>query len=95
MSITLDTRKDPMGTAIAEYYAKGRAAKLRVFSSQFGEKFDTILMAMNGIVGKIERLQEFFKRLKQILTPGVQVQLDSFYFVLHETVAVFVVLRYT
>ena len=30
-------------------------------------------MAMNGIVGKIERLQEFFKRLKQILTPGVQV----------------------
>jgi hypothetical protein len=52
-------------------------------------------MAMNGIVGKIERLQEFFKRLKQILTPGVQVQLDSFYFVLHETVAVFVVLRYT
>ena len=61
----------------------------------FGEKFDTILMAMNGIVGKIERLQEFFKRLKQILTPGVQVQLDSFYFVLHETVVVFVVLWYT
>ena len=37
MSITLDTGKDPMGTAIAEYYAKGRAAKLRVFSSQFYE----------------------------------------------------------
>ena len=61
----------------------------------FGEKFDTILMAMNGIVGKIERLQEFFNRLKQILTPGVQVQLDSFYFVLPVTVVVFVVLRYT
>ena len=162
MSITLDTRKDPMGTAIAEYYAKGRAAKLRVFSSQFyedeipvdtlfrtldempvqeqealrlcrgrvldvgagsgchslelmnrgldvvaidistlsvdvmrqrgidarvadffdktfDEKFDTILMAMNGIgiVGKIERLPEFFMRLKQILAPGGQVLLDS------------------
>ena len=162
MSITLDTRKDPMGTAIAEYYAKGRAAKLRVFSSQFYEdeipvdtlfrtlddmppqeqealrlcrgrvldvgagsgchslelmnrgmdvvaidistlsvdvmrqrgidarvadfldktfddKFDTILMAMNGIgiVGKIERLPEFFMRLKQILAPGGQVLLDS------------------
>ena len=37
MSIKLDTGKDPMGTAIAEYYAKGRAAKLRVFSSQFYE----------------------------------------------------------
>lgn len=151
-----------MGTAIAEYYAKGRAAKLRVFSSQFyedeipvdtlfrtlddmppqeqealrlcrgrvldvgagsgchslelqgrgmevvaidistlsvdvmrqrgidarvadffdktfDEKFDTILMAMNGIgiVGKIERLPEFFMRLKQILAPGGQVLLDS------------------
>ena len=162
MSITLDTQKDPMGTAIAEYYAKGRAAKLRVFSSQFYEdeipvdtlfrtlddmppqeqealrlcrgrvldvgagsgchslelmnrgmevvaidistlsvdvmrqrgidarvadffnktfddKFDTILMAMNGIgiVGRIERLPEFFMRLKQILAPGGQVLLDS------------------
>ena len=162
MSITLDTRKDPMGTAIAEYYAKGTAAKLRVFSSQFyedeipvdtlfrtlddmptqeqealrlcrgrvldvgagsgchslelmnrgmevvaidistlsvdvmrqrgidarvadffdktfDEKFDTILMAMNGIgiVGKIERLPEYFMRLKQILAPGGQVLLDS------------------
>ena len=162
MSITLDTRKDPMGTAIAEYYAKGRAAKLRVFSSQFyedeipvdtlfrtlddmppqeqealrlcrgrvldvgagsgchslelqgrgmevvaidistlsvdvmrqrgidarvadffdktfDEKFDTILMAMNGIgiVGKVERLPEYFMRLKQILAPGGQVLLDS------------------
>ena len=162
MSITLDTRKDPMGTAIAEYYAKGRAAKLRVFSSQFyedeipvdtlfrtlddmppqeqealrlcrgrvldvgagsgchslelqgrgmevvaidistlsvdvmrqrgidarvadffdktfDEKFDTILMAMNGIgiVGRIERLPEYFMRLKQILAPGGQVLLDS------------------
>ena len=151
-----------MGTAIAEYYAKGKAAKLRVFSSQFyedeipvdtlfrtlddmppqeqealrlcrgrvldvgagsgchslelqgrgmevvaidisalsvdvmrqrgidarvadffdktfDEKFDTILMAMNGIgiVGKIERLPEYFMRLKQILAPGGQVLLDS------------------
>ena len=162
MSITLDTRKDPMGTAIAEYYAKGRAAKLRVFSSlfyedeipvdtlfrtlddmppqeqealrlcrgrvldvgagsgchslelqgrgmevvaidistlsvdvmrqrgidarvadffdkTFDEKFDTILMATNGIgiVGRIERLPEYFMRLKQILAPGGQVLLDS------------------
>ena len=37
MRITLDTGKDPMGAAIAEYYAKGRAARLRVFSSQFYE----------------------------------------------------------
>lgn len=29
--------KDPMGSAIADYYNKGRAGKLRVFSSQFEE----------------------------------------------------------
>ena len=49
------------------------------FDKTFDEKFDTILMAMNGIgiVGKIERLPEFFMRLKQILAPGGQVLLDS------------------
>ena len=33
----LSPQKDPMGSAIADYFAKGRAAKLRVFSSQFEE----------------------------------------------------------
>jgi methylase of polypeptide subunit release factors len=33
----LSPNKDPMGAAIADYFAKGRAAKLRVFSSQFDE----------------------------------------------------------
>ena len=33
----LSPNKDPMGAAITDYFAKGRAAKLRVFSSQFEE----------------------------------------------------------
>ena len=33
----LSLQKDPMGSAIADYFNKGRAAKLRVFSSQFEE----------------------------------------------------------
>ena len=33
----LSPQKDPMGAAIADYYNKGCAAKLRVFSSQFEE----------------------------------------------------------
>ena len=33
----LSPHKDPMGAAIADYFTKGRAAKLRVFSSQFEE----------------------------------------------------------
>ena len=36
-SSLLPATKDPMGTAIADFHAKGRAAKLRVFSSQFDE----------------------------------------------------------
>jgi cyclopropane fatty-acyl-phospholipid synthase-like methyltransferase len=55
------------------------ARVVNFFDKTFDEKFDTILMAMNGIgiVGKIERLPEFFMRLKQILAPGGQVLLDS------------------
>lgn len=43
------------------------------------EKFDTVLMLMNGagIVGTIDRLPEFFEHLKNILTPGGQVLMDS------------------
>ena len=33
----LTPNKDPMGCAIADYYEKGKAGKLRVFSSQFDE----------------------------------------------------------
>ena len=49
------------------------------FDKSFDEKFDTILMAMNGIgiVGKVERLSEFFMRAKQLLAPDGQILLDS------------------
>lgn len=33
----LERDKDPMGAAIADYYRQGKAARLRVFSSQFEE----------------------------------------------------------
>ena len=36
-AVLLTPNKDPMGAAIADYFAKGRSAKLRVFSSQFDE----------------------------------------------------------
>lgn len=36
-SIFLAPESDPMGTAIAEYHAKGRASRLRVFSPDFDE----------------------------------------------------------
>lgn len=61
---------------------KERGINARVvdfFDKGFDEKFDTILMAMNGIgiVGKIERLSAFFMRAKQLLAPDGQILLDS------------------
>lgn len=163
MGKILDARKDPMGSAIADYDRNGCAGRLRVFSSMFDEdeipvehlfrtademseqelmaldashgrildvgagsgchslalqdagkevcaidisrlsvevmrrrgvkdaratdffdaefdgKFDTILMLMNGsgIIGKINRLPEFFSRADKLLAPGGQIIMDS------------------
>ena len=42
-------------------------------------QYDTILMLMNGIgiVGRLERMPEFFRHLDRILTPGGQLLCDS------------------
>ena len=55
------------------------ARNINFFDETFTEKFDTILLAMNGIgiVGKIERLPHFFRSIKRLLAPGGQVLLDS------------------
>ena len=55
------------------------ARNVNFFDETFTEKFDTILLAMNGIgiVGKIERLEEFFRSAKRLLAPGGQILLDS------------------
>lgn len=55
------------------------ARNINFFDETFTEKFDTILLAMNGIgiVGKIDRLPLFFRSIKRLLAPGGQVLLDS------------------
>ena len=49
------------------------------FFTLSGQKYDTILMLMNGIgiVGTLERMPEFFKQLDRILSPGGQLLCDS------------------
>lgn len=43
------------------------------------EKFDTLLFLMNGsgIIGKLSRLDEFFKQCSNLLNPGGKILLDS------------------
>lgn len=60
--------------------ARGIDARIvNFFDETFTEKFDTILLAMNGIgiVGKVDRLADFFRSAKRLLAPHGQVLLDS------------------
>ena len=49
------------------------------FTGDFAVPFDSILMLMNGIgiVGKVDRLPDFFRRLDTLLAPGGCVLTDS------------------
>lgn len=55
------------------------AQLVNLFDERFTEKFDTILMLMNGsgIIGRLDRMPAFFKRMKQLLQPGGSILMDS------------------
>ncbi|MCD7898803.1 MAG: class I SAM-dependent methyltransferase [Bacteroides sp.] len=52
---------------------------INLFSEQFTEKFDTILMLMNGsgIIGQIGNMPIFFQKMKLLLHPGGCILMDS------------------
>ncbi|MCF8364144.1 MAG: class I SAM-dependent methyltransferase [Bacteroidales bacterium] len=54
-------------------------ARQQDFFTLGSEKFDTIMMLMNGIgiCGKLENLDRFFEHAKSLLNPGGQILLDS------------------
>lgn len=57
-----------------------RDARLaNLFQPGFAERFDTVLMLMNGsgIIGRIENMPAFFDRMKLLLKPGGSVLMDS------------------
>lgn len=60
--------------------ARGLTARqVNLFDERFTERFDTILMLMNGsgIIGRLERMGDFFRRIRQLLNPGGQILMDS------------------
>lgn len=50
-----------------------------VYDKTLAEKFDTILMLMNGtgIIGRLGNMQNFFARIDELLTDGGQLLIDS------------------
>lgn len=52
---------------------------VNLFDERFEQKFDTILLLMNGsgLIGRLENMPLFFQRMKQLLRPGGSVLLDS------------------
>ena len=53
--------------------------QVNLFDGSFTEKFDTVLMLMNGtgIIGTLDNMPAFFERMRQILAPGGCVLIDS------------------
>lgn len=59
---------------------KGLDARLvNFYETSFSEKFDTVLMLMNGtgIIGKLENISAFFARIAELLNPGGSLLIDS------------------
>lgn len=52
---------------------------VNLMNPTFGDKYDTILMLMNGtgIAGKLDKLAEMLNRLRELMNEGGQVLIDS------------------
>lgn len=55
------------------------ARQVNFYDPAFDERFDTVLMLMNGtgIIGNLDNIGQFFERLKALLQPGGCVLMDS------------------
>ncbi len=55
------------------------ARKVNLYDESFMEKFDTVLMLMNGtgIIGTLENMPAFFARIREMLTPEGSLLIDS------------------
>jgi len=74
---------DVMAEAVEIMWARGvrdaRLVSIHAALSDWDERFDTILMMMNGIgiLGTLAGLDEFLRRVPRLLAPGGQIILDS------------------
>lgn len=55
------------------------ARQVNLYDEAFSERFDTVLMLMNGtgIIGTLDNMPAFFTRIRQLLSPGGSLIIDS------------------
>ena len=55
------------------------ARQVNLYDEAFSERFDTVLMLMNGtgIIGTLDNMPAFFTRIRQLLSPGGRLIIDS------------------
>lgn len=55
------------------------ARNVNLYDESFTDKFDTVLMLMNGtgIIGTLDNMSAFFTRIRQLLNPGGCLLIDS------------------
>ena len=69
----------PLSVEVMKLRGVKDARQVNLFDERFAATFDTILMLMNGsgIIGRLERMPLFFRRMKQLLAPSGCVLVDS------------------
>lgn len=69
----------PLSVEVMQKRGIRQAYHINLFDENYLQKFDTILMLMNGsgIIGKLENMKAFFGKMKQLLNPGGCIYMDS------------------
>ena len=69
----------PRSVEIMQERGVQHAFQINLFDDNFLEKYDTLLFLMNGsgIIGKLENMNSFFSKMKQLLNEGGCIYMDS------------------
>lgn len=69
----------PLSVEVMKQRGVHNVAQTNLFDERFCDSYDTILMLMNGsgIIGKLENLPDFFRKMKQLLRQDGCILMDS------------------
>lgn len=69
----------PLSVEVMRQRGVKDAVAVNLFDGSFAGSYDTVLMLMNGsgIIGRLNAMPEFFRRMKQLLSPDGNILMDS------------------